>query len=238
MNELAPLLSVRDIAQMIDISAVRADSTDEKVKEAVQKAKKYHCYLVTILPAQTSRAKMMLAGVTSPKLGGNVGFPSGGQTTGIKVQETEELISLGVDEIDMVINIAAHLSGRYEDVYNDMKAVVDASDNKPVKMILECNYLNNSQILKACDLAIKAGASYVKTGTGWTPSGATLENVELIKNHVGDQVSIKASGGIRSLDTLLAMYKRGARRFGISVSSATRILESATGIQYPIQSIN
>jgi deoxyribose-phosphate aldolase len=235
MNELKPLLSVRDIAQMIDISAVRADSTDDKVKEAVQKAKKYQCYLVTILPAQTFRAKTLLAGVTSPKLGGNVGFPSGGQTTAIKVQETRELIGLGVDEIDMVINVAAHLSGRYDDVYNDMKAVVDASEDKPVKMILECNYLNNNQILKACDLAIKAGAAFAKTGTGWTPSGATLENVELIKKHIGDRISIKASGGIRSLETLLAMYKRGASRFGISVSSATRILESAAGIQYPIQ---
>jgi deoxyribose-phosphate aldolase len=235
MNEILPLHTVRDIAQMIDISAVRADSADDKIKEVVQRAKKYQCYLVTILPAQTSRAKALLQGLPMPKLGGNVGFPSGGQTTHIKIEETRELLDLGVDEIDMVINIAAHLSGRYDDVFSDIRAVVDASLNRPVKVILECSYLNNDQILKACDLAIDAGATFVKTGTGWTTSGATLENIKLMKDHVGDRIKIKASGGIRSIDTLLEMYKRGANRFGISLNSATRILEAAAGLQYPIQ---
>lgn len=234
MTELPSLTCVRDIAQMIDISAVRADSVDEKIEEVVQRAMKYHCYLVTILPSQTLRAKTLIQGSPSPKVGGNVGFPSGGQTTGIKVKEAAELIEMGVDEIDMVIDIAAHLSGRYEDVYNEIQAVVDASQGKPVKVILECNYLNNSQILTGCDLAIRAGAAFVKTGTGWAPSGATLENVELIKNHVDGQIKIKASGGIRSIETLLEMYRRGATRFGISLTSATRILEAASALQYPI----
>ncbi len=234
MNELKPILTVRDIAQMIDISAVRADSIDDKIADVVQRARKYNCYLVTILPSQTSRAKSLLKGSDTPKLGGNVGFPSGGQTTHIKVEEARELIGMGVDEIDMVINIAAHLSGRYDDVYNDIKSVVDASGNKPVKVILECSYLNNTQILKACDLVMKAGAAFVKTGTGWTPSGATLENVKLMKDHVGDRVKIKASGGIRSIDTLVEMYRRGASRFGISLNSATRILESAANLHFPI----
>lgn len=235
MTEIRPISSIKDIAQMIDISAVQADSTDDKVKEVVQRARKYNCYLVTILPAQTMHARSLLEGLPTPKLGGNVGFPSGGQTTSIKIQEARELVKMGVDEIDMVIDIAAHLSGRYEDVYNDIKAVVDASQDKPVKVIIECNYLNNQQILKACDLIIRAGAAYVKTGTGWTPSGATPDNVELIKKHVGDQIKIKASGGIRKIDTLLDMYRRGASRFGISVTSATRILEAASGLKYPIQ---
>ncbi len=166
MIELPSLQTVQDIAQMIDISAVRADSADDKIFEVVRRAKKYHCYLVTILPTQTMRAKTLLEGLSSPKLGGNVGFPSGGQTTRIKIRETEELVGMGVDEVDMVIDIAAHLSGRQDDVYNDIKAVVNASQGKPVKVILECSYLNNIQILKACDLAIEAGAAYVKTGTG------------------------------------------------------------------------
>jgi len=234
MKELKPLLGVTDISQMIDISAVRADSTDDKVAEVVKRAKRYQCYLVTILPAQTLRTKALLAGSPGLKLGGNVGFPSGGQTTRIKVQETVELIEMGVDEIDMVIDIAALLSGRYDDVYNDIKAVVDASQGKPVKVIMECNYLNNSQILKVCDLAIYAGTTFVKTGTGWTPSGATLENIELIKNHVGDRVKIKASGGIRTLETMLQMYQKGATRFGISGNSATKILESAAILNYPL----
>jgi deoxyribose-phosphate aldolase len=235
MTDLKPITSVLDISQMIDISAVRADSADDKIAETVKKAKKYNCYLVTMLPSQTARGRVLLEGLSSPKLGGNVGFPSGGQTTRIKVQETLELVAMGVDEIDMVIDVAAHISGRHSDVLNDIKAVVDASQGKPVKVILECNYLNNAQILKGCDLAMEAGATFVKTGTGWAPSGATLENVELIKNHVQDRIKIKASGGIRSLETLLQMYQRGATRFGISMNSATKILDNAALLPFPVK---
>ena len=234
MVEPGKLCSVQSIAQMIDISAVRTDSTDNKVEEAVRWAKQSNCYLVTILPSQTVRVKMLLGGSTVLKIGGNVGFPSGGQTTKIKVLETRELVEMGVDEIDMVIDVAALLSGRYEDVYRDIQAVVDASERKPVKVILECNYLNASQIRIGCDLAIKAEASYVKTGTGWAPTGATLENIELIKKHVGERIGIKASGGIRSIESLLAMYRLGARRFGISLTSASRILDTATKLLYPL----
>src|SRR6266498_4214205 len=235
MIDTPPLTSAKDIAQTIDISAVKANSADDSIRELVQCGKKFNCYLVTILPSQTALAKSLLQGSSSPKLGGNVGFPSGGQTTHIKVQETLELIKCGVDEIDMVIDIAAHLSGRYANVYNEVNEVVQASQGRPVKVILECSYLSNKQILEGCDIAIKAGAAYVKTGTGWAPSGATLENVELIKNHVGNQIKIKASGGIRNIETLLEMYRRGATRFGISVNSATRILVSAStmNLQYP-----
>jgi deoxyribose-phosphate aldolase len=232
--ETINLSSLDDIAQLIDISAVQADSTDKKIEKIVQFAKNYNCYLVTILPSQTQRAKKLLKDCTSPKAGGNVGFPSGGQTTKIKVLETRELIEMGVDEIDMVIDISAHLSARYDDVYNDIRAVVEASENRLVKVILECTYLNEEQIRIGCDLAIKAGAAFVKTGTGWAPHGATIENIELIRNHVGDRIKIKASGGIRKIETLLEMYKRGANRFGISLSSASRILESASVLSFPL----
>lgn len=219
---------------MIDISAVRADSVDTKIEEVVRRATKYGCYLVTILPSQTLRAINLLEGCEFPKIGGNVGFPSGGQTTHIKVMETHELVEMGVDEIDMVIDIAAHLSGRYKDVLSDMRAVIEAAGGKPVKTILECNYLNDEQIRVGCDLAIEAGAAFVKTGTGWAPSGTTLENISLIKEHIGNRIKIKASGGIRNIDTLLEMYRRGATRFGISLASASKILDSAIGLNYPI----
>ena len=234
MSEAHKLFSPQDIAQMIDISAVRADSADKKIEEVVKRAKTYGCYLVTILPSQTLRAKRLLTNCSMPKIGGNVGFPSGGQTTKVKVVETRELIEIGVDEIDMVIDIAAHLSGRYDDVYNDMLAVIDAAEGRPVKTILECHYLNSDQIKQGCDLAIKAGAAFVKTGTGWALTGATLENVELIKQHVGDQIKIKASGGIRNIEMLIDMYSRGATRFGISLGSASKILDSAATLRYPI----
>jgi len=229
MDSLTPY----NIAQMIDISAVRADSTDDKIAAAIDCAKKYGCYLVTILPSQTRRALDLLAGATTPKVGGNVGFPSGGQTVSIKSEETIELVKMGVDEIDMVIDIAAHLSGRFDDVYRDIAEVVAAAQGHPVKVILECHYLDEYLIRKGCDLAIKAGAAFVKTGTGWTPTGATLENISLIKSHVGDAIKIKASGGIRDLDTLLEMRRRGADRFGINLVNVEKIMRLLNGMQQP-----
>jgi deoxyribose-phosphate aldolase len=216
---------------MIDISAVRADSSDQDIHNVIRCAREFNCFLVTILPAQTSLAKALLNNESTPKLGGNVGFPSGGQTTSIKIKETQELIAMGVDEIDMVINVAALLSGRAEDVYHDISEVVQAAAGKPVKVILECHYLNDNFIRIGCDQAIKAGAAFVKTGTGWAPTGATLENITLIKNHVGDEIKIKASGGIRGFDTMVEMYRRGASRFGISMKSAINILSN---IQKPM----
>lgn len=219
-------LSTLEIAGMIDISAVRANSTDRDIIELVERARRHHFYLVTVLPCQTARTKALIAGSTTPKLGGNVGFPSGGQTTSIKVNEARELLDMGVDEIDVVVDIGAHLAGRYEDVFRDMAAVVDASEGKPVKVILECCYLTDDQIRVGCDLAIKARAGFVKTGTGWAPTGTTLENVALIKSHVGEAIQIKASGGIRGPDMLLEMYRRGARRFGISLEYAPKIIKA------------
>jgi deoxyribose-phosphate aldolase len=219
-------LSAAELASMIDISAVRTDSSDNKVIEAVECARKFSCYLVTILPSQTQRAKIILGERGALRLGGNVGFPSGGQTTSIKTLETQELVKMGVDEIDMVINVAALISGRIADVYTDIAAVVDVSEGRPVKAILECHYLNHDQIRSGCDQAVKAGAAFVKTGTGWAPSGATMENIALIKKHVGDSIKIKASGGIRSLEMIRDMYDLGATRFGISTNSAVKILSS------------
>jgi deoxyribose-phosphate aldolase len=219
------VLSAVDIARMIDISAVRTDSSDEKVAEAVTCARQYNCYLVTILPAQTLLAKKLLGELGTPRLGGNVGFPSGGQTTAIKALETQELVKMGVDEIDMVINAAALISGRTTDVYNDIAAVVEAAESRPVKVILECHYLNNDQIRSGCDQVIRAGAAFVKTGTGWAPSGASLENIELIKRHVGDAIKIKASGGVRGIETINKMYLLGATRFGISVQNVIKLFK-------------
>ena len=224
------VLSSTQLCGMLDISAVRTNSTDNDIQTVIAYAKKYHCYLVTILPSQTVRAKKILEANITPKLGGNVGFPSGGQTTPIKVKETRELVSFGVDEIDMVIDVAALLSGRTEDVYHEINEVVQAAEGKPVKVILECHYLTDDFIRIGCDQAIKAGATFVKTGTGWAPTGATLKNIALIKAHVGNAIKIKASGGIRDIETISAMYKIGATRFGISMNSAIRIMANLSSV--------
>jgi deoxyribose-phosphate aldolase len=224
--EAYQFLPVADIARLLDISAVRADSSDQRIIELINVAEKYNCYLVSVLPSQVCRAKNLIAETSSLKLGGNVGFPSGGQTRSIKIKETQELVQMGVDEIDMVIDIAAHISARYNDVYNEIVAVVDSAQGRPVKVILECFYLSEDQIKVGCDLAIKAGAAYVKTGTGWTATGATLENVALIYRHVGNAIKIKASGGIRGTETLVELYRRGARRFGISLAAVSNLINA------------
>jgi len=139
---------------------------------------------------------------------------------------------MGCDELDMVINLGLLRSGQYQRVLDDIRGVVEVANGVPVKVILECHYLTDAEIRKGCELCIQAGAAFVKTGTGWAPTGATLENVALIKACVGDAIGIKASGGIRGLETLTEMYRRGARRFGIGLRSAPRIFEpSATRIE-------
>jgi deoxyribose-phosphate aldolase len=215
------------IARMIDLSTVRAEDSDDTIRRLVETACKYRCHLITTLPCQTRLARELLGDESGILIGGNVGFPSGGQTTLIKVAETKELLQAGCREIDMVINLAKLLSGRYDLVLDDIRAVVEAAGDALVKVILECHYLTDDLIRKGCDLCIQAGAEFVKTGTGWAPTGATLENIALIHTHVGDTIRIKASGGIRDVNTLLEMYRRGACRFGIGLRWVETILAEA-----------
>jgi deoxyribose-phosphate aldolase len=220
-------LTTADIARMIDLSAVRAEDNDEYIESLVACANKYRCIAVYPLPSRVPLVRELLGPNTELIIGGAVGFPSGGQTTAAKIFETKELISMGCMEIDMVINISKLRSDRYDEVRADIRAVVEAAAGMPVKVILECHYLTDAQILRACDEAMAAKVDWVKTGTGWAPSGATLRNIALIKGHVGDAVGVKAAGGIRDLNTLLEMYKLGARRFGLGLKSSTKILEEA-----------
>lgn len=221
------IITIADIAHMIDLSAVRAEDNDEYIGSLVACAKKYHCLAVYPLPSRVPLVRDLLGNQLDIIVGGAVGFPSGGQTTAAKVFETKELIAMGCREIDMVINISKLRSGRVEEVYADIREVVDTADGLPVKVILECHYLTDAQIFYGCDAVMMAKAAWVKTGTGWAPTGATLKNVALIKNHVQDAIEVKAAGGIRDLKTLLQMYKLGARRFGLGLKTSTKILEAA-----------
>lgn len=222
-----------EIAQKIDLSAVRAEDDEASLRALIAAARRYHCYLVSVLPSQTLFVKNYLqkTAADGPMLaiGGNVGFPSGGQSTRIKAAETRELVHLGCAEIDMVINLGWLLSGRDDFVLQDILGVVDiAKEIVPgtlVKVILECHYLTPDQIRRGCDLSIEGGADFVKTATGWTPSGATVENVALIKAHVHDAIRIKASGGIRSKEAILSMYNLGAVRFGIGLKWIDQIFD-------------
>ena len=126
----------------------------------------------------------------------------------------------------MVANLSALLSGRLEDVQADIAGVVAAAQGRPVKVILECAYLSEDQMRAGCAAAVAAGAAFVKTGTGWAPGAATPEMVRFLKTCVGERAGVKASGGIRSLEQLLALYACGARRFGIGLRSGAAILRA------------
>jgi deoxyribose-phosphate aldolase len=215
------------IVKMIDLSAVRAEHGEAEIDLLAETARRYRVGSVHALPAFVPRLMARLGDAPEMIVGAPVGFPSGGQTARIKAAEARELVEMGCAEIDMVINIGKLRSGYDGEVLDEMGAVIAAAEGRPVKVILECYYLDDDQIRRGCDLAIAAGARYVKTGTGWAPGGATLENIALIKAHVGDAIGIKAAGGIRSLATLLEMYRLGARRFGIGLSAIGKVLEGA-----------
>jgi deoxyribose-phosphate aldolase len=219
-------MTTQEIAKLMDISAVRADSTMEEIKESAELAKQFGCICVFALPAHTPYLISQLGGSTV-FAGGAVGFPGGAETTATKVSITQEVVAMGCQEVDMVNNIA-WLKAKNKAAYvNDVRSVVQAAGGKPVKVILECHWLTSEEIVRACEWSVEAGASWVKTGTGWAPTGATLENVTLMKQTVGDCCQVKAAGGVKDLQTLLAMHVRGVRRFGIGVRTARAILEGA-----------
>ena len=218
-------LFAKDFSRMIDVSAVKTEDSESEVRRMAETAAENGCAAVFALPHFTPLAIELLKGHPEVAPGGAVGFPSGGQTTKIKVAETRELIAMGCTEIDMVISIGRLISGRRAEVLDDIKAVVAESGKLPVKVILECHYLTMDQIRIGCDLVVEGGGSWVKTSTGLAPTGATLENIAIIKKQVGDACGVKAAGGVRGLETLLAMYRVGARRFGLGWKGARGILE-------------
>ncbi len=215
------------VARMMDLSAVQAQDDDDCIRSLVNSARKYHCIAVIPLPSRIPFVRELLGNDQETLIGGAAGFPSGGETTTSKVFQAREQIEMGCREMDMVINIGKLISGRYDEVLGDIQAVAEACDGIPLKVILECHHLTQTQILKGCDLCVEGGAAWIKTGTGWAQTGATMENVSLIKSHVGDAIGVKAAGGVRNLKAVLDLYECGARRFGIGRASATKILEEA-----------
>ena len=216
-----------DIARMIDVSAVRADASLSEVKEVAEAARKHRFVCAFALPCFTGELVELLKDESDIMVGGVAGFPSGAELTSTKVETAEKMLALGVNEIDMVINIGALRSGKHELVRDDVRAVVEACD-VPVKAILEVAYLTDDEIRRGAGLCVEAGVAYVKTGTGWANKPTTVETIELIRSEIGDTAKIKAAGGVRDLATLLAMARAGCARFGIGVRSAVHILEEAT----------
>lgn len=212
------------IPRMIDISGVKTNVSIQELDSIACTAKRFRCICAFAMPAFTPYLISKLQDEEDIMVGGVVGFPSGADTTNIKVAAAKELVQVGVNELDMVINVGALISGKYDMVYDDIRAVIDAGGGVPVKSILEVSYLTDDEIKRASEIAVKAGAAYLKTGTGWGPKATTVETIKLIRSTIGNAAKIKAAGGIRDLDTLLAMKRAGCSRFGIGVRSIEAIM--------------
>jgi deoxyribose-phosphate aldolase len=157
-------------------------------------------------------------------IGGIVGFPSGGETTSMKVNQAKELVAAGCDEVDMVMNIGKLKSGFYDEVKSDIMAVKEAVAPLPLKVIMEVCLLTDEEIAKASQIICDCGVAYMKTGTGWAGS-TTMHHIEVIKSTVGDTIPLKVAGGVRDLKTLLEMKDKGVSRFGIGYKAAIKIME-------------
>ncbi|MGO1819718.1 MAG: deoxyribose-phosphate aldolase [Senegalia sp. (in: firmicutes)] len=198
-----------NIASKIDHTILKADTTREQVKKVCDEAKEYSFASVCVNPNYVGYVSEELKG-SSVKVTSVVGFPLGNTLKEVKAYETEQAIKNGADEIDMVINIAALKNENYDLVKEDIKAVVDASKDKLVKVIIEACLLSNDEKVKACEIAKESGADYVKTSTGFSTGGATIDDVKLMRKTVGAELGVKASGGIRDIETSKAMIEAGA----------------------------
>lgn len=219
------MVDLRNICRMTDVSAVRTDSTRQEVDEVIDIVKTRHCICASPMPWATRYTIERLEGVDCV-VTGVVAFPAGGEDTFVKVATAKDMISIGCKELDMVINVGALKSGEYDYVGNDIRAVVDAACGVPVKTIIEHGLLTTDEIKRASEIGVRAGATYIKTGTGWvSDKPTTVETIKTIHDTIGDAAKIKAAGGVRDLDTVLAMIDEGCSRFGLGVRSCRGILD-------------
>lgn len=202
-------------AKYIDHTLLRADATRKEIEQLCLEAKENHFASVCVNPYWVSFAYSILKD-TDVKVCTVVGFPLGATPSAVKAFETKQVILDGACEIDMVINIGALKDKDETTVYEDIKAVVEASKDKLVKVIIETCLLTDDEKVTACLLAKKAGADFVKTSTGFSTGGATIEDVKLMKDTVKESMLVKASGGVRDENTAFEMIKAGASRIGTS----------------------
>ena len=211
----------RDMAKMIDHTFLKATGTVDDIKKLCEEATEYEFASVCVHPVFVPLSAKLLAD-NSVKVATVIGFPLGANTSETKAFETRNAIKNGAQEIDMVMNISAFKSEAYDLVKSDIKSVVDAtkstgvSSDIIVKVIIETCYLDDEEIVKACEIAKDAGADFVKTSTGFGTEGATLEGVSLMRKTVGRDIGVKASGGIKNFDQALDMLDAGANRIGAS----------------------
>ena len=214
-------ITYEQLAKTIDHSLLRPELTREDIIAGCALARKYHTASVCVKPCHVKLAAEQLAG-SDVKVGTVIGFPHGGHVTAIKVAEAHQAMDDGAVELDMVLNIGELRSGSADYVQADIEAVCSAAHARgaKVKVIFENAYLTDEQKILACRLSEAAGADWVKTSTGFAPSGATLEDLRLMRANVGPQVQVKAAGGVRTLDALLAVIDAGCTRSGATATAA------------------
>ncbi|HFU3984055.1 TPA: deoxyribose-phosphate aldolase [Streptococcus suis] len=212
----------------IDHTILKPETSKEQVAQILTEAKEYDFASVCVNPTWVAYAAQELKD-SDVKVCTVIGFPLGANTPALKAFETKDAIENGADEIDMVINIGALKSKNYDLVLEDIKAVVTASGDKLVKVIIETCLLTDEEKVKACELSKEAGADFVKTSTGFSTGGATVEDVALMRKTVGPDMGVKASGGARSYEDAIAFIEAGATRIGASSGVAIMKGEKADG---------
>lgn len=215
-------MTTSQLAKMIDHTLLRADATRNEITKLTEEAKQYQFASVCVNPGWVSYAAEQLQG-TGVDICTVIGFPLGASTTETKAFETKDAIAKGATEVDMVINISALKDGNDDYVEQDIRAVVEAAAGTLVKVIIETSLLTDDEKVRACQAAVRAGADFVKTSTGFSTGGATPEDVALMRRTVGPDVGVKASGGVRSLEDMQKMIEAGATRIG--ASSGVKIMQ-------------
>ncbi|SJZ66579.1 deoxyribose-phosphate aldolase [Pilibacter termitis] len=218
-----------ELNKYIDHTVLKADTTQDGVQKIIDEAKKYDFASVCINPTWVAFAKEQLKD-TNVKVCTVIGFPLGANTAEVKAYETTDAINNGADEVDMVLNIGALKSQHYNAVSKDIQAVVQAASGKALtKVIIETSLLTDEEKVKACEIAVAAGADFVKTSTGFSTGGATVEDIALMRKTVGENVGVKASGGIYTKEDAQAMIDAGATRIGTSAGVAIMTNTKANG---------
>lgn len=217
-----------ELNKYIDHTVLKATTTIEDIKVLCAEAKEYKFFSVCVNGAYVELAKKELEG-SDVKVAAVIGFPLGAMTQEAKVFEAKECIANGASEIDMVINVGLMKSGEYEKVGAEIKAIKDAIGSNVLKVILETCYLTDAEKRKACELSVAANADFVKTSTGFGTGGATVEDVALMKEVVGDKAQIKASGGVRDFETAKRYIDMGVTRLG--TSSGVQLMTTGKAVE-------
>jgi deoxyribose-phosphate aldolase len=218
-------MTTNELARYIDQTLLKPDVNEKDIFQFLEEVKRYPFASVCIPPCYVQLAASLLKNGPT-KVGTVIGFPLGYQTTISKIGEAEEAIAYGADEIDMVMNISTFKSGNFDKVKKEIGVIKNILCKKNLKVIIEACYLTDDEKKAACDIIITSGGDYVKTSTGFGPGNATVKDIELLVRQSAGRISVKASGGIKTLSQALSMLEAGANRLG--TSSGISILQELT----------